>query len=172
MENSSSFTIYLKPQGFHNGVLSSIIIIQIIKRNESFFLRGGRLFSGMLKLITNNSNTKPVFHNSVFTTPQIWLHFYFFFVHWIPSTISCWEQPFLFLCFLGERILQNTNCERLSCKREENCGPNHRVNVLQENPANSNELFCFSYHLHNINMPFRQGKCLSSSLSHTPAHTL
>lgn len=172
MENSSSFTIYLIPQHFYNGVLSCVIIIKIIKRNEFFLLRGGRLFSEMLKwwVITNNSNTKPVFCNSVFATPQIWLHFYFLFVRWIPSTVSCREKPFLFLYLLGETILQNTNCERLSCKREENCRPNHRVNVLQENLAYDNELFCFSYHLHNINMSFRQGKWLSSSLSHTPAH--
>lgn len=173
MENSSSFTIFLIPQGFHNGVLSSVIIVKIIKRNELFFLRGGRLFSEVLGqgVITNNSNTKPVFCNSVSATPRTWLHFYFLMVRWIPSTISCREKQFLFLYFLGEKILQNTNCERLSCEREENRGPNHWVNVLQETSANNNELFCFSYHLHDINMSFRQGKCLSSSLSHTPAHT-
>lgn len=140
-----------------------------------FFLRGGRLFSEVLKrgVITNNSNTKPVFCNSVFATPQIWLSFYFLFVRRIPSTISCREKQFLFLYFLGEKILQNTNCETLNCERQENCGPNHGVIVLQETPANSNKLFCFSYQLHNINVSFRRGKCLFFlPFSHTCLHTL
>lgn len=119
MENSSSPTLYLIPQGFHNGVLSSVIIIKIIKMNELFFIRGGRLFSEMLErwLITNNFNTKPGFCNSVFTTPRIWLHFYFWFVCWIPSTISCLEKQFLFFYFLGLTPAQR---ERLSTQEPGN----------------------------------------------------
>lgn len=134
------------------------------------FLRGERLFSEILKLwiIMNNSNTKPgVFLQfSVCNTTNLAA-----FLLWIPSTIPCQEKQFLLMYFLGETILQNTNCERLICEREENCRLNHWVNVLQENPPNDNELFCFSCHLHDINMSFRWGKCLYSSFSHTPAPT-
>jgi len=97
MENSSSYAIYLISQHFHNSV-SSFAIIEIMKKNELFFLWGGRLFSEMLKLwvIANNSNTKPLyfylFFNSMFSTLQMWLHLDFFVCLLDFFTIFCQEK--------------------------------------------------------------------------------
>lgn len=180
-ENSSSFTSYLISQHFYNDVLSSAMIIKI-KKNELFFLRGGRLLSEMHKpgVITNNSNTKSIFVclfvcNPIFSTLQTWLHFYFLLVHWtlLFFFFFCWKETMnavSFPVFPGRESHQNTACKSLSCEREENCQTNHRANVLQENLAHDNALFRFSYQLHNINTTFRQGKCFYASLSHTPAH--
>lgn len=75
------------------------------------------------------------------------------------------------LYFLGGRDVQNTALKNRTCEGEENFQANHWANVLQENLANGNKIFCFSYQQHNINITFRQGKCIFLSLPHSCSHT-
>lgn len=108
-ENGSSLITDLIPQRFHKGVLSTIIIIKIIKRDELFPLRGEGLFSEMLKrwIITNNFNTKPVSlqFNICKTTNLAVFVLFALSTGSLPQLLAGIRS--LFSCTSGDRILQN-----------------------------------------------------------------
>lgn len=111
-ENCSSLITDLIPWRFHNDILSTAIIIKIIKiikRDELFLLRGEGLFSEMLEqwVITNNSNTKPVsLQFSICHSTNLAVFVLFALsAGSLPQLLAGIRS--LFSCVSGERILQN-----------------------------------------------------------------